>query len=167
MKDPVQKPRGDWRRVFGALANEQTRRYYAQQVLGQDSDLGAGREAKARQNLERAGMIDENGNVEVQLFGEILANGPRNDSREGILRFFDVEGRIERYPRKHDDRVEMLRLVASKAIDPGQQLTEAELTARLQGFTQDTALLRRYLVDYGLLGRRSDGSAYHLAGGPN
>lgn len=167
MKDPVQKPGGDWRRVFGALANEQTRRYYAQQVLGQDSDLGTEREAKARQNLERAGLIDENGNVEGQLFGTILATGARKEFREGIHRFFDVEGRIERYPRKHEDRVEMLQLVASKTIDPGEQLTEAELTVRLQGLTHDTALLRRYLVDYGLLGRRSDGSAYHLADGPN
>lgn len=162
MKDPVQKPVGDWRAVFGALANEQTLRYYAQHVLGQDSDLGTERAAKARQNLERAGLIDEKGTVDGQLFGEILATGARKVPREGPQRFFDAEGRIERYPRKHEERLEMLQLVAGKTIDPGQRLNEAELVVRLEEFTQDTALLRRYLVDYGVLGRQSDGSAYHL-----
>ncbi|GAA5225750.1 DUF2087 domain-containing protein [Paeniglutamicibacter antarcticus] len=162
MKDPVQKPIGDWRAVFGALANEQTLRYYAQQVLGQDSDLGTERAAKARQNLERAGLIDEKETVDGQLFGKILAAKARKVPREGPQRFFDAEGRIERYPRKHEERLEMLQLVAGKTIDPGQQLTEAELTVRLEEFTQDTALLRRYLVDYGVLGRQSDGSVYHL-----
>ncbi len=162
MKDPVQKPVGDWRAVFGALANEQTLRYYAQQVLGQDSDLGTERAAKARRNLEKAGLIDEKETVDGQLFGKILAARARKVPREGPQRFFGAEGRIERFPRKHEERLEMLQLVAGKTIDPGQQLTEAELMVRLEEFTQDTALLRRYLVDYGVLGRQSDGSAYHL-----
>lgn len=165
MEDPVQKPVGDWRRVFGALANDQTRRYYAQRVLGMDSDLGAERVAKARSNLESAGLLDGQGHVEEELFGNILATAARKIPREGIERFFDAEGRIDRYPKKHVERVEVLRVVASKVIGHGQQLREAELTVRLAGFTEDTALLRRYLVDYGFLGRQNDGSAYRLTDG--
>ena len=75
MKDPVQEPAGDWRQVFGALANEETRRYYAQRVLGIDSDLRPDRAAKARTNLAGAGLVDGRGEVDAGIFARILAAG--------------------------------------------------------------------------------------------
>ncbi|MFL4476142.1 DUF2087 domain-containing protein [Paeniglutamicibacter sp. MACA_103] len=165
MKDPVQESAGDWRQVFGALANEETRRYYAQQVLGLESDLRPERRAKARQNLASAGLLDERGLVDEQVFARVLAAGARRDQRTGSERYFDEAGRIDRYPRKHEERLGLLRVVAGKVLRHGQRLTEAELTSKLEEFTDDPVLLRRYLVDYGMLLRQPDGSAYRLADG--
>lgn len=165
MKDPVNESAGDWRQVFGALANDETRRYYAQQVLGLDSDLRPERQAKARQNLANAGLLDGQGLVDDQVFARVLDSGARREQRTGNERFFDDSGRIDRYPRKHEERLGLLRVVASKVLRHGQRLTEAELTSRLEEFTDDPVLLRRYLVDYGMLLRQPDGSAYRLADG--
>ncbi len=165
MKDPQQETAGDWRQVFGALANEETRRYYAQQVLGLQSDMRPDRAAKARGNLSSAGLLDGEGAVDGRLFARVLAAGARREPREGNGRFLDAAGRIERYPKKPGELVELLRLVAGKVLGHGQKLTEVELTARLGEFTDDPVLLRRYLVDHGMLLRRPDGSSYRLADG--
>ncbi|WP_411734559.1 DUF2087 domain-containing protein [Paeniglutamicibacter sp.] len=165
MKDPVQESAGDWRQVFGALANEETRRYYAQQVLGVDSDLLPNRQAKAQQNLANAGLLDGQGQVDDLVFARLLAAGARREPQTGNERFFDDAGRIDRYPRKHEERLGLLRVVAAKVLRHGQRLTEAELTSKLEKFTDDPVLLRRYLVDYGMLLRQPDGSAYRLADG--
>jgi hypothetical protein len=165
MKDAGQEPAGDWRQVFGALANEETRRYYSQQVLGLDSDLRPERQSKAQRNLASAGLLDARGQVDGEAFARILAEGAHREPRTGNDRFFDDAGRIDRYPKKHEERMGLLRVVASKVLRHGQRLTEAELTSKLERFTDDPVLLRRYLVDYGMLLRQPDGSAYRLADG--
>ncbi|MBP2376247.1 DUF2087 domain-containing protein [Paeniglutamicibacter psychrophenolicus] len=165
MKDPMQETAGDWRQVFGALANDETRRYYAQQVLGLDSDLRPERAAKARANLSSAGLLDGDGAVDDRLFARVLASGARKAPTEGVDRFLDTAGRIDRYPKNHEERLGLLRVVAGKVMGHGQQLTEVELTARLGEFTDDPVLLRRYLVDHGMLLRQPDGSVYRLADG--
>lgn len=165
MKDPMQATTGDWRQVFGALANEETRRYYAQQVLGLDSDLRPERAAKARANLASAGLLDGDGAVDSRLFARVLASGARKAPKEGTDRFLDAAGRIDRYPKNLEERLGLLRAVAGKVMVHGQQLTEVELTARLAEFTDNPVLLRRYLVDHGMLLRQPDGSAYRLADG--
>lgn len=165
MKDPVQESAGDWRQVFGALANEETRRFYAQQVLGLESDLWPERQAKAQLNLTNAGLLDGKGHIDGEVFARILAEGAPREPRTGNDRFFDNEGRIDRYPKKHEERLGLLRVVAGKVLRHGQRLTEAELTSKLEAFSDDPVLLRRYLVDYGMLLRQRDGSAYRLADG--
>ncbi|RAX49227.1 DUF2087 domain-containing protein [Arthrobacter sp. AQ5-05] len=165
MKDPMQATTGDWRQVFGALANEETRRYYAQQVLGLDSDLRPERAAKARANLANAGLLDGDGAVDNRLFARVLASGARKAPKEGTDRFLDAAGRIDRYPKNLEERLGLLRVVAGKVMVHGQQLTEVELTARLAEFTDNPVLLRRYLVDHGMLLRQPDGSVYRLADG--
>jgi hypothetical protein len=42
----------------------------------------------------------------------------------------------------------------------GENLTEQQINERLLQYTDDVPLLRRYLVDFGLLGRTRSGSAY-------
>lgn len=165
MKDPTQVTAGDWRQVLGALANEETRRYYAQQVLGLDSDLRPERAAKARANLANAGLLDGDGALDNRLFARVLASGARKSPKEGTDRFLDAAGRIDRYPKNLEERLGLLRVVAGKVMGHGQQVTEVELTARLAEFTDNPVLLRRYLVDHGMLLRQPDGSVYRLADG--
>jgi hypothetical protein len=78
-----------------------------------------------------------------------------------LERLLDERGRVTRWPRKR--RAERALILAYLAAQlPAETMTEAEVNAalgRLHAF-DDPALLRRALVDAGLLARTSDGSAY-------
>lgn len=47
-----------------------------------------------------------------------------------------------------------------KRFEPGQIYTEKEVNTILAGAYEDYAMLRRYLIEYGLLDRKPDGSQY-------
>jgi hypothetical protein len=47
-----------------------------------------------------------------------------------------------------------------EAIDFDSNYTEKEVNTILRRFHTDTAALRRYLVDHGLMARESDGTKY-------
>ncbi|HEX5859439.1 MAG TPA: GNAT family N-acetyltransferase [Microbacterium sp.] len=83
--------------------------------------------------------------------------------RTGPERFVTEDGRIDRWPVQAEDRLELLKWVADRALVPGQVLSEREINARLSAFTGDVALLRRLLVDHGVLERTRSGSEYALA----
>lgn len=57
----------------------------------------------------------------------------------------------------------LLQWVAVRVLAPGETVSEAVLNGRLRVLADDTALLRRYLVDAGLVERRQDGSEYALS----
>lgn len=87
-------------------------------------------------------------------------------TEEGLERRLDrwlVDGRIAVYPRRTADRRALLEHVVAQAVGGDEGLGEPELNHRLRAFTDDTATLRRYLVDHGLLVRSRDGSVYSLA----
>ncbi len=77
------------------------------------------------------------------------------------LRLFDAEGRLTRWPPKLRER-ELALWVLWAAFPPRAALAERAVNAwlaRLHDF-EDPALLRRWLVDVGLVTRNPDGSAY-------
>lgn len=165
MKESLNESTADWRRIFGALANEETRRSYAQVILGIDSDLLPARREKALKNLQAAGLVTAEGLVDDGVYARTLAVGATRAPKDGIARFLDADGRIDRYPKNQEDRVELLQAIGAKAIQHGEELKEPDLTLRLENLADDAVLLRRYLVDYGVVIRRPDGSAYRLADG--
>ena len=59
-------------------------------------------------------------------------------------------------PRKKANRLILLQHFAA-AIEPGEDHEETAVNARLRQFSDDVAMLRRYLVDEGLLERRPPG----------
>ncbi|MFJ6418655.1 DUF2087 domain-containing protein [Paeniglutamicibacter sp. NPDC091659] len=155
----------DWRQVFGALANEETRRAYAHAVLGIPGDLPPARQAKAEKNLQAAGLLTAEGMVNDGVYARTLAVGASNMPKEGIDRFLDADGRIDRYPKNYGERLSLLRSIGARVMKHGEELNEPDLTLRLEDLTDDAVLLRRYLVDYGVLLRRPDGSVYRLSDG--
>lgn len=165
MKEPLAKNSADWRRIFGALANEDARRAYAQATLGIQSDIPPAKYAKALKNLHAAGLISANREPDEGIFARVLIELSSSTPREGVNRFLDADGRIERYPKAYGERIGLLRHVAARAIKPDEQLSESDLTMRLEEIAEDAVLLRRYLVDYGVVIRRPDGSIYRLADG--
>lgn len=94
------------------------------------------------------------------MFATILNSAPVA-KRAGIDRFV-TGGRIRQYPANLAERGELLALVARSVFQPGEIITESEVNSRLLAYSEDVAVLRRYLVDYQLVERRADGAEYAL-----
>ncbi|MFC4101285.1 DUF2087 domain-containing protein [Paenibacillus xanthanilyticus] len=74
------------------------------------------------------------------------------------------DGPLESFPRKEKKKIAILRHIASK-FEPGRAYSEKEINERLKPFwEEDYVTLRRYLIEYGYLDRKEDGSSYWLKG---
>lgn len=156
----IDRMSNEWRRVVAALANPDRRAVFAGLVLDSPVDVPPARRAKALAALADAGLLtlhaDGSATLVERVFDDLLALAPE-PKREGVQKFIR-DGRIESFPVKWAERVEVLRWVAGE-LDAGPW-TEAELGERLAVFHTDVAVLRRYLVDAELLERAPDGSRY-------
>lgn len=157
-----------WRRVVATLANSDARTAYAQIVLGAGpSDVLPGlkdqRRNRAIAALLESGLVQQHAAGELaapeSVFRDLLTQLPRRQAQTGVARFMRL-GRIERYPANMAERRELLEFIVSEAIGPGERLTEKQVNARLLSYTDDVVLLRRYLVDFGLMERTASGSSY-------
>ncbi|BCW71643.1 DUF2087 domain-containing protein [Arthrobacter sp. NicSoilB8] len=157
-----------WRRVVATLANNDARTAYAQIVLGAKlpdvaADLNDRRRNRAIAALLESGLVERNAGNELEaseaIFRNLLMQQPRRQAQTGLARFMRL-GRIERYPANMDERRELLAWIVSQAIEPGEYLTEKQVNQRLLSYTDDVVLLRRYMIDFGLLERTPSGSAY-------
>ena len=162
-----------WRRVLAALANSDARTAYAQIVLGAKlPDLVAGmnnqRRNRAIATLLESGLVERNAANELAapeaIFRDLLTQQPRRQPQRGVDRFMRL-GRIERYPANVAERRELLAWIVSEAIRPGEELTEKQVNERLLSYADDVVMLRRYIIDFGLLERTPSGSSYSLPGG--
>jgi len=152
----------NWRPIIAALANPNSRRTFAEVALGIDVPDGARRDRDLI-SLQRAGLlarVDETWTIAQQNLTALLATAAQ-PRVEGVDRFVD-SGRIVRWPAAASAREELLLWALDLAI-ADETLGERELTERLAELTDDPALLRRALVDAGLLVRFPDGSDYRRA----
>ena len=76
-----------------------------------------------------------------------------------LATFTDAEGRITAFPHQEKKYLALLRYVV-KAFEPSVQYTEKQINEILSRYNEDTALLRRNLVDYGFMGRQGGGGSY-------
>jgi hypothetical protein len=157
-----------WRRVVAALANTDARTAYAQIVLGAKlpdvlADLNDHRRNRALAVLLESGLVERNAASDVEapegIFRDLLTAQPRRQPQTGLGRFMRL-GRIERYPANMTERRELLAWIVSEAIEPGEHLTEKQVNERLLGYSDDVVMLRRYMIDFGLLERTTSGSSY-------
>jgi hypothetical protein len=157
-----------WRRVMAALANNDARTAYAQIVLGSSlldvlADLKDHRRNRAIDVLLESGLVERNAANELEasesIFRDLLTQQPRRQAQTGLARFMRL-GRIERYPANMAERRELLAWIVSEAIEPGEHLTEKQVNERLLSYTDDVVMLRRYMIDFGLLVRTPSGSSY-------
>jgi hypothetical protein len=93
------------------------------------------------------------------VFRAILAQQPATPPAQGVERFLRG-GRIAQWPASPADLDALLHHVVARVLDPDEVLDERALTERLAPFADDHALLRRHLVDAGLLLRTRSGSQY-------
>lgn len=155
--------------VIAALSHPTVRRVFAEIELGQFSmsDEDDAQVAKALTQLERARMIrlskDSGYIVDTAAFRDLLKdeNAEEGEALASISRFLR-EGKITQFPRKQSEREQLMRYVAAACFSGGSKLTEAQVDEKISVYHEDTALIRRYLVDHGIVKRAVDGSAYWL-----
>lgn len=160
----------DWRPIIAALANDDARRVFALASLGEPIQpaldaLSPSRAKHVVAALTKSGLLVETSDgfvADASAFTRALANGHREAKPQGIERYFSADGSIDRYPANKAERGELLALIASRVLTPGEVVTEVELNERLLPYSTDTAVLRRYLVDYNLVERTRSGSEYAL-----
>lgn len=150
--DPAVRRRGIGRQALGRVIGA---RPFGAEVLSVSTDA---RDDAMHGLLRATGftIVDDRGGVRWE-----RATGSR--AQHGPQRFLTPDGRIERYPVRADDLQALLELVLPRVLSPGEVLTERELNARLAHLTDDTALLRRNLVDHELVERTPSGTEYALA----
>jgi hypothetical protein len=80
-----------------------------------------------------------------------------------LARLLGEDGRVTRWPTRFAHKLIVLEHVAAH-FEHGERMSEAEVNARLNELHafNDAAVLRRWLVDYGMFRRTRDGSAYWL-----
>lgn len=85
-------------------------------------------------------------------------------ARDRVLRAFMREGRLTSIPASHSKRLVVLDVLAQD-FEPGVRYSEKQVNLIIGKRHADTAALRRYLVDDGLLEREGGCGPYWRAGG--
>lgn len=171
-----------WRAVAAALADGRRLELYGRIITAASGNapldpaqLGRA-EAKSLAVLEKTGLVSVSGAAVLAspgVFSRLLESGrPRRDTSP--LRFL-ASGGSGSLPSKRTDRLELLHHLAGEVFsqhgeltagtDPaasGAKLTEGEVTSRLAAYTEDPAMVRRALVDEGIVRRSPDGGRYWL-----
>ena len=80
-----------------------------------------------------------------------------------LARLLDDRGQIRAWPNLFSHKLIVLEHLAAH-FEPADRMSEAAFNARLNELHSfgDAAVLRRWLVEYGLFRRTRDGSAYWL-----
>ena len=79
--------------------------------------------------------------------------------RKVLANFTGVDGRITAFPAQEKKHLALLRYVL-KSFEPGVRYSEKQVNEILLHYHDDTATLRRGLVEYHLMSREGGGGAY-------
>ena len=158
--------------LIGLLADEHRLRVFAAVALGartvaevaERSGLDETDVQGALPRLVGAGLVAQEDGLHVPLEALRAAARRRPERARGaadatpdeqrILRNFVVDGRLVRLPARHAQKQVVLGYVARR-FDESRSYEEREVNELLGTLHDDTASLRRYLVDEGLLEREA------------
>ena len=79
--------------------------------------------------------------------------------RKVLDTFLDAEGRIKAFPAQ-DKKFQVILRYVLKAFEPGVRYPEKQVNEILARYNDDTASLRRGMVEYHLMAREGGGGAY-------
>jgi DNA-binding transcriptional ArsR family regulator len=163
------------RELVGLLADDDRRQVFAALVLG-SSDIDMVRRAtgldpralgRALQRLVDAGLVVRSDDGTLHLLGEAFALAARAAAEHDppstehadepaevarVLRAFVHDGRLTSIPAVHAKRLVVLDWLAQR-FEPGRRYSEQMVNLILGQVHPDTAALRRYMVDEGILSR--------------
>ena len=159
-------------KLVGLLADEDRLRVFAAVALGarkvdeiaERSGLDATEVQAALPRLVGAGLVTQADGFQVSLDALRAAALVRPERDRGaadatpdeqrVLRNFVIDGRLVRLPARQAQMRVVLGYVARR-FDESRSYQEVEVNELLRDFHDDTASLRRYLVDEGLLEREA------------
>ncbi|MEE6451178.1 DUF2087 domain-containing protein [Gottfriedia acidiceleris] len=98
-----------------------------------------------------AKMVDERYNITEEEMEKTL----KKYFPEGI------DGPLKKFPLKEKQKLIVLREIV-KSFSPNKKYTEKEINEVLTAIYPDYVVLRRYLIEYGFIDRKSDGSSYWI-----
>ena len=87
------------------------------------------------------------------------AKDEAEDVRKVLKNFLNADGSLKQIPLQGNKLLIVLNFIVD-AFEFDTNYTEKEVNTILRRFHVDTAALRRYLVDSGLMARESDGTKY-------
>ncbi|MDR3574300.1 MAG: metalloregulator ArsR/SmtB family transcription factor [Anaerolineaceae bacterium] len=99
---------------------------------------------------------------ELPRLSENLPQGASSEEtydRKVLANFTDSEGRITAFPAQEKKHLALLRYVL-KAFEPGVRYSEKQVNEILVRYNDDTATLRRGLVESHMMSREGGGRAY-------
>ena len=174
----------DAARIIGLLGSPERRRVVAALLLGstrvdeitEASGLEPREALDAPSRLVDAGLVDSGNDGTYLLLEEAFTIAARDaappprpsehpDAPPDAARVLDTafrDGRLVNLPTKQSRRLIVLDHLAQR-FEPGVHYTERQVNASLSQVSEDTATLRRYLVDHGFLDRA--GGEYWRSGG--
>jgi predicted transcriptional regulator len=79
--------------------------------------------------------------------------------RKVLSNYLDPDGRVRAFPAQRKKEETILRYVA-RVFEQGKRYPEKQVNKMLSQFSDDTARLRRHLVDFGFMGREGGGGEY-------
>lgn len=85
--------------------------------------------------------------------------------RKVLNTYLSPDGRIKQFPMQHKKLEALLRHVV-QSFEPGVRYSEKKVKEILRNFNEDTARLRRSLVDFGLMKRQGGGGEYWREASP-
>lgn len=97
---------------------------------------------------QTAAMVDDRYNITLE-------------EEQAILEKFFKEGQLKKFPPKEKQRLAVIKEI-SKRFRPGEIYSEQQVNTMIESVFSDYVLIRRYLIEYGFLGRKKDGSEYWL-----
>lgn len=78
---------------------------------------------------------------------------------KAVGKYFDSDGKLLKFPKKEKERVIVLMEIA-RYFDNEVMYREREINKIIEEKYEDYVLIRRYMIEYGLIDRKPDGSAY-------
>lgn len=123
---------------------------------------------KERQSRVFLAMMELLKEKDKQIVSPPPSDGERYDvtqeEREKMLKKYfpdGTEGPLSTFPKREKHRLVVLEEM-TKRFERERIYTEKEINQILEDVYHDYVMLRRYLIDYGLLDRKPDGSQYWL-----
>jgi hypothetical protein len=98
-----------------------------------------------------AKMVDERYNI------------TEDERAKSLEKYFPegIDGPLKKFPLKEKQKLVVLREIV-KHIKPNRIYSEKEINELLKAVYHDYVILRRYLIEYGFIDRKPDGSEYWL-----
>ncbi len=125
------------------------------------------REAKVF--LAVMGLLEAKGRIEegfVDFHGDLPVHDDRTvvteEEAAAMLEKYFSPGnppRLNKFPKKQKEKLVVLNRLA-ELFDTDRRYNEKEINEVLLSSFEDYVTIRRYMIDYGFLGRKPDGSAY-------